>query len=63
MFMSSEELEWMAYTYYENIEVVDNNKAQRYKQLIPKRVRTHPAAVWPEENHQMSIKVAQKWFH
>ena len=20
-------------------------------------------AVWPEENRQMSIKVAQKWFH
>ena len=20
-------------------------------------------SVWPEENHQMSIKVAQKWFH
>ena len=20
-------------------------------------------AVWPDKNHQMSIKVAQKWFH
>ena len=47
---------------------------EAYKQKLSAPVRStllydfafhwcHPAAVWPEKNCQMSIKVAQKWFH
>ena len=48
-----------------SLKIVAKESVSYVKKLGNARANTHPSrhSVWPEENRQISIKVAQKWFH